>query len=257
MKKVHIIPDINNLDKSLYLSEKYNTSFEYNDFFSPHILDNNEKKLEIIKEYKKYSLPENSTMHGAFFDVLIFSPDSKIKQSSDYRVCQSLDTALEIGAKAVIFHTNYTPNYLNDAYYETWVNENTMYWNEKIKQFNGIDIYVENMFDFVPYPLLKLAENMKGNEHFGICLDYAHATISHHPIEEWMKSLGPYVKHMHINDNDLDRDLHLPLGDGKIDWDNFVTLYNKYINNSSILIEHTDVEKQEKSLQFFKKFNLK
>ena len=47
-----------------------------------------------------------------------------------------------------------------------------------------------------------LAEELKEETYFGVCLDYAHATISKVPVEEWLKVLKTYIKHMHINDKD-------------------------------------------------------
>lgn len=68
---------------------------------------------------------------------------------------------------------------------------------------------MENMFDEAPDILAGLAERMKDIENFGICLDYAHAMLSKCPGDEWVRTLAPYIRHMHINDNDLENDLHL------------------------------------------------
>lgn len=72
-------------------------------------------------------------------------------------------------------------------------------------------------------------------------------------MEEWIETLSPYVKHIHINDNDLTQDLHLTLGDGKLDWDKFLEYYNVYFSDCSVLIETTLPENQIKSLEFLKK----
>ena len=251
MPDVLIIPDFNNIEGSLQLASEYNSAFEFNDFFLPDLLDNKNKISEMIIKYKHYGIPDKSTMHGAFLDVTVFSSDRKIRDVSDLRVCQSIETALELGVRAVIFHTNYIPTLLADSYYDNWIDANDKYWREKINQYKNIDIFIENMFDITPEPLKKLAERMKDCNNFGVCLDYAHASLSDYPIENWVQVLGPYIRHMHINDNDLKKDLHLQLGTGKIDWTIFTELYRKYVGNASILIEHTNIEKQKKSLDFF------
>ena len=44
MKKLLIIPKRDNIEESLRLSKEYNANFEYNDFFLPFVLDDEEKK---------------------------------------------------------------------------------------------------------------------------------------------------------------------------------------------------------------------
>ena len=70
------------------------------------------------------------------------------------------------------------------------------------------------MFDEAPDVLLQLAEGMKECANFGVCLDYAHASISKTAAQEWMKTLAPYIRHMHINDNDLKNDLNKVMKEG-------------------------------------------
>lgn len=111
---------------------------------------------------------------------------------------------------------------------------------------------MENMFDTDPELLAKLAERMADVPNFGVCFDYAHAQVfgDENRMEEWVKMLAPYVKHLHINDNDLRSDLHLPLGEGKIDWNKFRQFYESYFSQASVLIEVTGLERAKRSLQF-------
>ena len=51
MKSLYIIPDRNNLDRSIEIAKKYNACFEYNDFFEPSILDDKQEIDRIIKLY--------------------------------------------------------------------------------------------------------------------------------------------------------------------------------------------------------------
>ena len=46
-----IIPDFDRLSESLELSDRYGAAFEYNDFFMPDILDD-ENMFQINKKYK-------------------------------------------------------------------------------------------------------------------------------------------------------------------------------------------------------------
>lgn len=169
------------------------------------------------------------------------------------RVTQSIDIARSLGARAVVFHTNYIANFLVESYRVDWLNKNEAYWRDKLEKYKDIEIYVENMFDSDPVLLAQLGERMKNDERFGVCFDYAHAAVSSVPLRVWTEALAPYVKHIHINDNDLVHDLHLPLGEGSIDWDEFSELYKTYLSRASVLIEHTGIERQERSLKFLRK----
>jgi len=254
-KRLLIVPDRESIDLSIKLANDYDCGFEYNDFFSPDILDNKEKCDNIIKLYKKQTdLPEYCTLHGAFLDVTVFSQDSKILEVSDCRVEQSIAIAREIGAGAIVFHTNYIANFKQKNYREDWLKTNVKYWSEKCHKYQDISIYIENMFDDDYELILKLAENMADVDNFGICFDYAHACVFGHvdKINEWCEKLGPYIRHVHINDNDFESDSHQQIGTGKIDWDSFKDNHKKYFQGASVLVEMNGIDKIKASLEYLK-----
>ena len=250
IKQLLIIPDRNDLDRSLGLAREYGCGFEYNDFFMPEVLRSKERVKELVELYNQFPLPEYCTLHGAFLDVTVFSDDPDIRRVSDERVNQSLQAARMIGARGVVFHTNYIPNFLTESYRNSWVEKNSQYWAEKLEQYPEMDIYIENMFDTDEELIARLGAKMKEYAHFGLCLDYAHAQVfgDETRIDRWVASLAPYVKHMHINDNDFRSDLHLPIGEGKTDWNNFKTNYERWLSNSPVLVEHTGYERIKRSL---------
>ena len=61
MKKLLVIPDRENIEKSIALANEYNLGFEYNDFFIPDILDNEQLKENIIKDYKLHKFYKNES----------------------------------------------------------------------------------------------------------------------------------------------------------------------------------------------------
>lgn len=244
-----IIPKISELKTSLELAGEYDLGFEFNDFFMPKILDDEAARDKIIGEYKAAGLPEYCTLHGAFFDVIPFSPDEKIREIGDLRIKQSIIAARKIGAKAVVFHTNYNPFLSAKSYVDGWLEQNSAYWNGILSQFPDINIYLENMFDASPDIMAELAARLCENANFGICFDYAHAALTAVSQREWAEKLGKYVRHIHINDNDLQSDLHLAVGDGKIDWNEFYGLYEKYLDKATILIETSSIENQRRSVE--------
>lgn len=256
MNRFLIIPDLADIESSLSIARQYGFGFEYNDFFIPDILDDSEKTEAIISGYKKYSLPDCCTLHGAFFDVILFSSDRRIRETAELRIRQSLDIARKIGAKGVVFHTNHNPQLTSESYINGWQNSNKEFWSRILPEYSDIDIYMENMFDSSPDMLYKLACELSDFSNFGICLDYAHAEVFGGGADSWVEKLAPYVKHLHINDNDLKDDLHLAVGDGKIDWNRFVEHYNRHFTDCTVLIEVKGAEKQLRSAEFLKKSGL-
>ena len=253
MGSISIIPKRDNIEESLRLSREYNANFEYNDFFLPFILDDEEKKKEMIEFYKK--LPRdrsNDTIHGAFLDVTLHSSDAKIREVSELRVRQSMDIAKELGVRGVVFHTNMIANFKDAVYMKNWVKTNALFYKKILEEYPGIYVYVENMFDFDPDMLLELAQELKGEPYFGVCLDYAHATISKVPAAKWLEVLKPYIKHMHINDNDLRDDLHQAVGQGDVDYKEFTKLVAKNELEVSVLAEVSKLEDQILSLEYMK-----
>ena len=246
----YIIPDLSQIGESLKIAEEYGTAFEYNDFFRPNVLDDKEEQNRLIREYKALGRDaRQDTMHGAFLDITIASYDKKIQEVSKDRVKRSLEIGERIGLKGVVFHTNYITNFLLDSYCNNWLKVNEEFWSEMLLEFPSLNIYMENMFDTDPVLIGRLAELMKEKERFGICFDYAHAALSHTSAKEWISALYPYIRHMHINDNNLLADLHQPVGRGKIDWAEYRILMEEYKLEPSVLIEVAGAENQRESIQ--------
>lgn len=238
MGKLYCIPTIPEIDKFLRFSEKYNAGFEYNEFFMPNLLDNSFSLNKVIKEYMSVrSDRSEDTMHGAFLDICVNSADSKIFEVSDFRVRQCMDIAVKMGLKAVIFHTNYIVNFRLKSYINSWIDRNEEYWRQILYDYKDQCIYIENMFDDKPYMLAELAKRMADEPRFGVCLDVAHALISGSPVKLWYDTLKPYLRHLHINDNDGNEDLHNPVGTGVLDWKEFDRCCKESVKEPSILIE--------------------
>ena len=248
--KYYVIPNLNEIDKYLNLSKEYNLGFEYNEFFMPDLLDDENKLNEVINEYKALNRV-GDTLHGVFFDITRDSSDPKIKKISYERVKSSLDIASKLKCKGVVFHTNYITWMKDEFYRNKWIKENKEAYLKLIEEYKDLEIYIENMFDLNPFMLKRLIEEIN-HPRIGVCLDIAHAAISGIDISEWFNALGKYIKHIHINDNDKVIDSHSELGKGIIDYREAYRYINKLNNNVSILIEIKDYDKTVNSLKYLK-----
>ena len=258
MSRFLIIPKLDELDKSLAIAQDYGLGFEYNDFFIPDVMDNKALCDELISRYKGHELPDCCTMHGAFFDILVFSEDRRIREISEQRIRESLELARKIGAKGVVFHTNHTPLLTADFYIKNWQSKNEAFWRKILPEYPDLDIYMENMFDSSPDMLKALSESLSDQPNFGVCLDYAHAVIYGSDIDGWVTELSSYVRHLHINDNDLKNDLHLAVGEGKMDWRRFKEHYDSSLSKAkTALIETSSPERQRRSAEYLTKLGIK
>ncbi len=158
-------------------------------------------------------------LHGHFMDTCHISPDPEIRTFSAKRYRESMDMAEAIGARFVVFHTQYNtmlrlphyPSAFHDASMEFW----PRIGDEAVER--GLTIYVENMFDVDPEPSARMAHELD-HPAIQLCFDVAHAEIhSDIPVNDWIAAYGDKLGHVHINDCDGKNDLHLDLGEGTLD----------------------------------------
>lgn len=255
--QLYCIPSLAQLSDYEEFSKQYHAAFEYNDFFIPEILDNEQKKKEIMAQYMSLDRDRShDTLHGAFLDICVNSSDSQIFATSNLRIHQCMDIAKEMGLKAVIFHTNYIVNFRLQSYLNDWLNRNEAYWRKLLQEYPDQYIYLENMFDDTPKLLAALAERMQDEPRFAVCLDTAHAFISGSPLSGWFNSLTPYVAHLHINDNNQYEDLHRPVGTGSFPWDTFQDWVALLEKKPSVLIEVRSFDDLQKSVAYMKEHGI-
>lgn len=251
MSTIEIIPKKEEISKTLELCDKYNAVFEYNDFYVPDVLDNPSRIDALISFYMKLSRDRgNDTMHGAFLDITIHSSDARIRKISDERMHQSMNIAKTLGIRGVVFHTNLIATFYDTEYRQNWLDKNVAYFMALASEYPDIEIYIENMFDLEPDMFIAFGKATKSCPTLHLCLDIAHAHLSHVPIEEWLTQAQPFVQHIHINDNDGCLDLHQAVGQGCIDWNIFDKCMRQFQTPVSLLIETNSIENQQKSLQY-------
>ena len=256
MGMLYLIPNPHRMEESAELAERTGACFEYNDFFSPQLLDNREMLAERIRMYASLSRDRSrDTLHGAFFDVTVHSDDPGIREVSEKRIWQSMECAQTLGVRAVIFHTGTIPNFSSAIYESNWLERNSAFFRRVAQAYPNIGILMENMFDMRPDLLSALAAEMQDVQQFGVCLDWSHAAVfgsSFGEPEAWFDVLAPYIRHLHINDHDGLRDLHLPVGEGITNWTAFSEKLRSGKAEPSVLIETTSTEAQLASLKYMK-----
>ena len=91
------------------------------------------------------------------------------------------------------------------------------------------------------------------NPYLRTCLDVAHATLySKVPFREWLDDFEPYLECCHLNDHDGKHDLHLPLGQGVVDYNDVMVNLDALDRKPYYCLELTSLSSIDTSLEFLR-----
>ena len=248
-------PEFGEIEKFKELSHEFDAAFEYTDFSYPKVYQNEDAIRERIKAYRALDRDRSGdTLHGVFFDVAFLSDDDVIRDRSRELLYMSLDVARELECKGVVFHSGILGG-LNVPYYlENWVKGMCGFLPKVSEKYRDLEIYIENTVESTPAQIIEVAATLRGLGNIKLCMDYAHASIRPRKAEEWIRDMAPYIGHMHVNDNDLQNDLHLACGDGNINLKRFMDEVDYYgLGDVSIVLEVSGYEKARRSLEYMER----
>lgn len=158
------------------------------------------------------------TFHGPFFDLSPGSTDPEIRAVTRRRFEQVLHLVPLFHPKAVVCH----PGYEKHRYgfiRALWMEKSVEMWHWFSKELNklGSRLVLENVYEQAPEDLLPLFEALTPRG-VGFCLDVGHqAVFGRASLDNWLRVLGHYLRHLHLHDNHGDMDAHLALGNGSVD----------------------------------------
>ena len=99
---------------------------------------------------------------------------------------------------------------------------------------------VENLLEPEPQLLTAIMEAVH-DPRLRICLDLGHANTcaSALPPEDWLRACAPYLSHVHLHNNQGDRDLHAALFDGVMDIAGLLSLLEALSPQATCTLELT------------------
>jgi len=184
-----------------------------------------------ISEYIKGM--KGVSMHGVINDMAYASGDSLIIEVVTERFLQSIHAASLHGINHLIFHSSYrTYHAVNKPLMDWYVNASIEFWRKfECNIPDGMTILLENFEDEDPELLVEILQGINSPK-IGCCFDVGHAHVySPIPLAQWIRVLKKHIKHIHINDNDGKRDVHLPLGKGSIPLLNVISDILEHVND--------------------------
>ncbi|MGN0959534.1 MAG: TIM barrel protein, partial [Coriobacteriales bacterium] len=245
-----IVPDFNRLEESVALAREFGAAFEYDDFYAPAVYEDVDEVERRVAAYLALERDTSAdTLHGVFFDIKPNSLDSAIAQRSRALMRQSLAIANRLGVRGVVFHSDIYGGMRLSIPPEVWLDSAEGLFRQLCAENRDLSIYLENTIEQEPDQLVALAQRMADVPNFALALDYAHASLSATDGERWLREMGPFVRHVHLNDNDLYADRHWPVGEGSIDYPRFAALAERYIPGVPMLMEVRTLEDARESLE--------
>lgn len=206
-------------------------------------------------DYKKIAdiFHENGrsiTVHGPFMDLAPMSVDPSIREISLRRFDQLLDIIPAIRPKTVIGHAGYDAKRLF-FFKEEWIDGISSFWKNVaagLKE-SGCLLMLENVYEHCPEDVLMVVENLQPFD-TGVCLDVGHLNVfSKTGLSDWLSKLGPYIKQFHLHDNNGDLDLHLPPGQGTVDFNTVFRFIEK--NKPIVTLEPHEEEDLTHMLEYY------
>lgn len=130
-----------------------------------------------------------------------------------YGICSSL------GIDKMVVHSGYLPF----VYFKSWhCDKSISFWGNFMRDKpETFTLCIENVLEDEPYMMAELMEKLRADgkhDNVGICLDTGHANcMSDIDVKVWIEVLAPYIKHIHIHNNDGKHDYHDSFDKGTLD----------------------------------------
>lgn len=196
------------------------------------------------------------SVHLPFQDLLPGSRDPWVRDAVLARMKKALDTAAIYRPAHMVAHAMYwKPFYLSS--FDAWLDNSTAFWKAVSAHWpDHPPIYLENVFETEPEPLARLMDAM-GDPGFGVCLDLGHwhsfgGGHANADLGHWIKTLAPWLRHLHLHDNTGQSDHHLGMGKGAIPWAKLFALLRDHGLKPTFTLEPHTEEAFEDTLAFMR-----
>lgn len=159
------------------------------------------------------------TFHAPFVDLSAGSSDPAVRDVTRRRFEELLALVPLFRPVTVVAHAGY--DWKRHEYFrDEWLANSLAFWSWLSDALNreGSRLMLENVYEQGPAEIRVLFEQLSSRR-VGLCLDCGHLTVfGAAPLGEWLESLGGFIGQLHLHDNLGEKDDHLALGRGRIDF---------------------------------------
>jgi len=200
-------------------------------------------------------------IHGAFLDMSPASADKRVVALTRERFMLNLDIAAELGARTVVFHTQFLPQVYRPViggpdYRVRWTRGQVEFWGTMVEEAakRELVIALENMWEPNASIIGDVLDQVD-SPHLGACLDVGHVYLfsDYLPLKMWIDQLSHRLVHCHLNNHrgTFDEHLALDLPGGVIDYNRDVLpLLRALPNPPALVLEIDEIEYLESSLRY-------
>ncbi len=178
------------------------------------------------------------TVHAPFMDLNPGAIDPLIRNVTRRRFDRTLQLAGLLNAHLIVFH----PGFFRWHYggrNELWIEASLRFWPDFIAQAAAqhCRLVLENVFEEDPDTLRSLLDEID-SPWLGHCFDIGHWHLfGQGSLQEWFDALGRHLHHLHLHDNQGDRDAHLAIGEGSADFAELFDLLSRHDLTPSATLE--------------------
>ena len=215
-------------------------TFRHWEIFSEihHSVINREAEIEDLVSAAGISC----SVHAPICDLNVASFSDRLRDASVAETCAVIASSAEIGAKTVTVHPGLASMSVHGTAERAAERaKRSMRVFEMMQREYGVPVAIENMPDvpiFLGISAAALADIVDGTD-LGICFDIGHANTSGQ-IDAMIDTFGDRIVNIHIHDNNGQRDEHLTIGDGNIDFPKVLSRLSRYGGN--FIIEAKSLE---------------
>jgi len=202
-------------------------------------------------------------IHGAFLDMSPASADQRVVALTRERFLLNLDIAAELGARNVVFHTQFLPQVYRPViagggpdYRINWTRGQVEFWRGMVEEAASRELVIalENMWEPDPSIIGDVLDQVD-SPYISACLDVGHVYLfsDYLPLKTWVDQIGHRLVHCHLNNHrgSYDEHLALDLPGGVIDYDRDVLpLLRALPNTPTLVLEMDEIEYLESSLTY-------
>lgn len=255
--KVLLSASRNNVEECAEVAKQHGLGLEFMAFAFPDVLDGDWR--ELVAHYQTLTADINGaiTLHGPFFDMVSGSLDPKINAVCTERYKHAIDIAAMLNARQMVLHANFIGLLHNRVYRSGWHERSVAFWRPILDYAaeKNVLVLIENMWEYDPTILSDLLEALD-HPAAAACLDVGHAHLfsaREFTFDYWLRTLKPWVREVHMNNNNgiIDEHHGLDWEHGALDYATILPRLRSLGDDVDFVLEMDTVADMVDSLKFF------
>lgn len=190
------------------------------------------------------------TFHAPFMDLRPGAIDPRIREASRERIGQVIALATYFRPAAIVCHPSFDSRYYVSSE-EQWLENSLLTWRELLAAAGEIPVrlVLENVYEQGPRQLYRLLAALE-TPRCGFCFDTGHWQVfARDSLVFWLECLHPFLRHVHLHDNNGEADAHLPVGEGCFPFGEFFRFLREKKLRPVFTIEAHNEKNLRKSLE--------